>query len=52
MVLSLIRSLSNSARAPKRWNVSLPPGVLVSMLSVRDRKVTFLLSGSATTSIK
>ena len=35
MVLSRIRSRSNSARAPKRWYVSLPPGVEVSMLSVR-----------------
>jgi hypothetical protein len=52
MVLSLIRSLSNSESAPKRWNVSSPPGVLVSMLSVRDRKVTSRLSRSATTSIK
>jgi hypothetical protein len=29
---------SNSARAAKMWKVSLPPAVVVSMDSVRERK--------------
>src|SRR5215217_3758146 len=40
IVLSRIRSLSNSATAPKTWNTSLPPGVVVSMISRNDTTST------------
>ncbi len=33
-----IRPRSNSARAPKTWSTSLPPLVMVSILSWRDLK--------------
>jgi hypothetical protein len=36
-VRSRIRSRSNSARAAKTWNTSLPPGVVVSIASCRLR---------------
>src|SRR5437588_8619755 len=34
-VRSRMRSRSNSASAPIRWNISLPPGVVVSICSVK-----------------
>src|SRR5208282_4716149 len=37
-VRSWMRSRSNCPRAAKRWNTSRPPGVVVSIASVRDRK--------------
>ena len=52
IVRSRIRSLSHSAGAPNKWKVSLPPGVPVSMLSVRDRNATPRRSRSLTTSIR
>jgi hypothetical protein len=48
MVRSRIRSRSNSASDPKRWNTSFPPDVVVSMFSVSDRK-PILRSASALT---
>ena len=38
IVRSLIRSCSNSARAPKMWNTKRPPELVVSMDSVSDLK--------------
>ena len=39
-VRSWMRSRSNCPSAPKRWNTSLPPGVVVSIASVRERNPT------------
>ena len=38
IVLSRIRSCSNSARAPRIWNTKRPPELVVSMDSVNDLK--------------
>jgi hypothetical protein len=51
-VLSLIISCSNSARAPKIWKMSLPPLVVVSMLSVMLLNPMFLLLRLVIVSIK
>ncbi len=51
-VLSRMRSRSNSERAPKTWNTRRPPGVLVSMFSVRLTKATPRCSRSAIVSIR
>ncbi len=40
LVRSRMRSRSNSASAPMRWKISLPPGVVVSIFSVRLIKST------------
>src|SRR5579863_3530504 len=51
-VLCRMISRSISARAPKRWNVNLPPGVDVSMLSVRLKKLISRACKSITVSIR
>ena len=38
MVRSRITPRSNSARAAKMWNTSLPPAVVVSIASVSERR--------------
>jgi hypothetical protein len=45
-------SRSNSARAPKMWKISLPPGVVVSIFSCKLRKPRSRRSSSATVSIR
>ena len=40
LVRSRIKSRSNWPSAPNTWKMSRPPGVVVSMLSVSDRKPT------------
>src|SRR5215212_9742498 len=50
-VLSRMISLSNSAKAPKTWKISLPPAVVVSRLSLRLRNPTPRPSSSPTRSI-
>jgi hypothetical protein len=42
LVRSRIRSRSNSARAAKMWNTSLPPGVVVSMVERTSRSVVLV----------
>jgi DNA-binding beta-propeller fold protein YncE len=48
LVLVLIISLSNSARAAKRWKVNFPDGVVVSISSCRLLKPTPILSNLET----
>ncbi|MPM06611.1 hypothetical protein SDC9_52913 [bioreactor metagenome] len=47
VVRSRIRARSNWAIAPKTWKVSMPPGVVVSMLSVKDTSPIFARSNSS-----
>ena len=51
-VRSRITARSNSARAPKRWKTSLPPGVVVSRCSRRLRKPRPVASSWPTVSIR
>ncbi len=51
-VRSRMRSRSNSARAPKTWKISRPPGVEVSIASVRLRKATFRSFKARTVSMR
>ena len=52
-VLSLIRSRSNSANAPNRWNTSFPIGFDVSICSVIDiNPIPFFSNVSVTSAIK
>ena len=46
-VLSTIRFLSNSDKAPKMWKISFPVGLSVSMLSCKDFNTLFLFQDNS-----
>ncbi len=50
-VLSRIIDRSNSASAPKMWNTSFPPEVVVSIASVKERNPILRLSRSSNVAI-
>ncbi len=52
LVRSRIKSRSNWLSAPNTWKMSRPPGVVVSMLSVSDRKPTPRASSAPIVSIR
>jgi len=52
LVRSRIRSRSNWPRAPKTWKISRPPGVVVSIASVSDRRPTPRASRAVTVSMR
>jgi DNA-directed RNA polymerase subunit beta' len=52
LVRSRIRSRSNWPSAPNTWKMSRPPGVVVSMFSVNERKPTPRASSLPTVSIR
>ena len=52
LVRSRIKSRSNWPSAPNTWKMSRPPGVVVSMLSVSDRKPTPRASSAPIVSIR
>ncbi len=52
LVRSRIKSRSNWPSAPNTWKMSRPPGVVVSMASVRERKPTPRASSAPIVSIR